>query len=154
MVRYWNCYYFYYRKIHLKRYILCYCPLNYNNSLISDMFYIKLSCIFVFITNIEYVLLWYFEHNLFAAVKEIHKLRFWSTTTSADTKLLLPRPSKQWNTEHGWGSDDCGEVDIDSDVNLPASGNIMQCATVPSKCERLPWNWTWRPLYFNHWYHF
>ena len=39
--------------------------------------------------------------------------------------------------EQYWGSDDCGEVDIDSDVNHLASGNLRQFTTVPSQCERL-----------------
>ena len=43
-----------------KRYIVCYFPLTYNDYLIVDMFYIKTSCSFVFITNIESMISWYF----------------------------------------------------------------------------------------------
>ena len=111
----------------------------------------KLSCIFLFLTNIESILLSYFEHNLFAAVKEIHKLLFQSTTKSAETKFLLPKPSNHWKTDHYWGSDDHGEVDIDSDLNRLASGNIMKYTTVPSQCEWLSWTWTWILLYFDCW---
>ena len=35
------------------------------------------------------------------------------------------------------GSVDRGEVDIDSDVNCLASGNLWQYTTVPSHCEQL-----------------
>ena len=51
------------------------------------------------------------------------------------------------------GSADSGEVDIDSDVNFLASGNLRQSTTAPSHCERLPWNWTWCLMYFNRWSH-
>ena len=33
------------------------------------------------------------------------------------------------------GSEDRSEVDLDSDVNRLASGNLRQSNTVPSKCE-------------------
>ena len=39
---------------------MCYSQLNYDDYLILGMFYIKMSCIFVFLTNIQYVILWYF----------------------------------------------------------------------------------------------
>ena len=40
------------------------------------------------------------------------------------------------------GSAERGEVDIDSDVNCTASGNIRKSTTVPIQCEQLPWTWT------------
>ena len=87
------------------------------------------------------------EHNFIAVVKEIHKLQFQSTTTSADTKFLLPKPIYHWKTEQYWGSVHHIEVDIESEVNCLYSGNIWQYTTVPSQCEQLPWTWTFRILY-------
>ena len=52
------------------------------------------------------------------------------------------------------GSAERGEVDIDSDVNCTASGNIRKSTTVPIQCEQLPWTWTWRLMYFDCWSHF
>ena len=37
------------------------------------------------------------------------------------------------------GSDNRGEVDLDSDVNFLDSGKIQQSNTVPSQCERFPY---------------
>ena len=65
-----------------------------------------------------------------------------STRTSAETKFLFPKPSNHWNMEHHRGSADCGEVDIDSDINHLDSGNVWQYTTVPSQCEWFPWTWT------------
>ena len=96
----------------------------------------------------------FLKHNFFAAVKEIHKLRLRSTTTSAYTKFLLPKPRNHWKTYHYRGSVNRGEVDIDSDVNCLDSGNRRQSTTVPSQCEQSPWNWTCHLLYFDHWSHF
>ena len=75
-VSYQNCFYSYYCEIHLRRYIIWYCPLTYDNSLIFIMFYIKLSRNFAFLTNIGSFFCGILEHNVFAAVKEIHTLIF------------------------------------------------------------------------------
>ena len=40
-----------------------------------------------------------YEHNFFAAAKEIHKLGFLSTTKSADTKFPFPQPRNYQKTE-------------------------------------------------------
>ena len=64
MVSYQNCYYLYYHEIHLRRYIFWYCPLTYDHYNIFIVFYIKLSRNFSFLTNIESVLLWYFQTQL------------------------------------------------------------------------------------------
>ena len=74
-----------------KRYIMCYFTLNHNDSLILDMFYIKLSWNFVFLKNIESVISWYYMPQFFEAVKEFYNLRFLSTTTFSDTKVPLPQ---------------------------------------------------------------
>ena len=94
-----------------------------------------------------------YEHKLFTAVKVIHKLWFLSTT-SVETKFLLPKPSDHWNTEHFGGSVNCGEVDLDSEINFLASGNIWNYTNVPSQCDNFIWSWTQSLLYFNHWCHF
>ena len=115
--------------------------------------FIKMSWNFVFLKNTKSALLWYFLTEFFSAVKEIHKLQFrW--TTSEDTKFLSPKPSKYWKTEHYWGSDDCVEVDINSDINCLSSGNLSQSTTLPSQCEWYPWTWTWCLLYFDRLSHF
>ena len=130
-----------------------YCLFAHNNSPILEMFYIKLSwnffshkCWICGILNI-------FCHKFFEGVKEIHKRQFLSTKASADTSFLLPQTSKQWNTENYWGSEDRGEVDIDSDVNHLASGNLRKSTTVPSQSEKFPWTWTCCFMFFYCWYH-
>ena len=35
-----------------------------------------------------------------------------------------------------------------------ASVNLWKFNTLPSQCERFPWTWSWRLLYFGCWYHF
>ena len=76
MVSYQNCFYFYYHKINLRRYILCYCPLTYNNNFISERFYIKPSWNIDFLTNIESVLLWYCQRQFLRRSKKSIDLNF------------------------------------------------------------------------------
>ena len=52
--------------------------------------------------------------------------RFWSTATFKDNKFLLPKRSEQQKTEKYQGSADRGELDLNSDVNLLASGKLRQ----------------------------
>ena len=73
---------------------MCYCPLNYDGSLILDVFSIKLSWNFVFLADIESVISWISSVTIFESVKEFHKLQFQSTTTFADTKFPLPQHSE------------------------------------------------------------
>ena len=42
---------------------MCYFPLTYDYTLILVMFYIKMSCIIVFLTNFELVVSYYSSHN-------------------------------------------------------------------------------------------
>ena len=72
-------------------------------------------------------------------------------TPFVNTQLTLPPHGNDWKTDQYWGSENRGEVDLDSSVNCLASGTHMQFTTVPSQCERFPWTWMWRLLYFNHW---
>ena len=53
---------------------MCYFPLTYDDNLILDTFYIKISCVIVFLTNTESVIYWYCLSQFFEAVKELHKL--------------------------------------------------------------------------------
>ena len=150
-VSYQNCYYFYYRKIHLKRCLCCCCP----NSLIFMSCFIFNCHVSLFFSQISNLFLCgIFEQIFSASVKEIHRLWLQSTTKSADTKFLSPQHSNHWNIEHYWGSANCGEVDLDSDINSLASGNHRQSTTVSSHYEQFPWTWTWILFYFYHWYHF
>ena len=79
-----------------------------------------------------------YEQNVFAAVKEIHKLRFQSTITSAATKITVTQTELPLKDKEVLGSAYRGEVDLDSDVNHLASGNLRKYTTVTSQCERLP----------------
>ena len=105
------------------------------------------------LTNIESVLLWYFWTQFFETVKDIHKLPFQSTTTSADTKFKLPQHSDNLETDGYHGSTDCYEVDLELYINRLDSGNPRQSTTIPSQCDQFSWSWTWRLLYFYHCYH-
>ena len=67
---------------------------------------------------------WYIYNTIFEAVKLFHIIRFLSTTKFVDTKLPLPQPREHWNTKQYWGSADCGEVDLDSEVNGLTSDKI------------------------------
>ena len=64
MVSYQYFSYLYYLEIHLLRYICCYCPLTYGNSVIFIMFNFTLSHNFSFFTNILFVHFWYFRTQL------------------------------------------------------------------------------------------
>ena len=139
-----------------KSYIMLYYPLTYDDIIILVTFFIKISCIFVFLTNIESVIYCYFMSQF---LKQSNKyinfyFKFRSTSTFKDTKFLLPQHSEHWKMEQYQGSDDHGELDFNSDVNWPDSGKLWQSTTVSSQCERLPKPWTWRSLYFDRWYHF
>ena len=145
--------YLYFLKKHLKRYCCFYCPLTHNYSLIFSRY--LLNChgtnFFSQIPNLLFCNI--FKHKFFAAVQEIHKLQFWSTITNADTKFLSTKTIDHWKMEHYRGSANCGEVDLDSEVNFLDSDNLRQCTTVPCQYGRLPWTWTWCLLYLDRWYH-
>ena len=68
MVSYQYFSYLYYHNIQQRRYICCYCPLTYNDSVIFIMFYFKLSQL------LNILVFGIFEYNVFAADKEIHNL--------------------------------------------------------------------------------
>ena len=115
-VSYWNCIHFYSCEIEFKKVHYVLFPLTHNDSLIWDIYYIKLWWNFFFLKNIKYVVFWIiYVTTFFEAVKEFHKLRFQSTAKFSDTKFLLLQHSKNWKTEQYWGSSDCGEIDLDSD---------------------------------------
>ena len=48
--------------------------------------------------------------------------------------FMLPKISKHQMAGQYQGSDNRGEIDIESDVNLPASGKLRQSTTVSSQC--------------------
>ena len=60
MVRYQYCSCLYYHEIHHRRYFFWYCTLTYDDYVIFIVFYLKLSRIFDFITNIESIHWCYF----------------------------------------------------------------------------------------------
>ena len=79
---------------------------------------------------------------------------FISTAPFDKTQLPIPPHSDNCKTEQYRKSADRGEVNLESDVNIMALGNLRQSTTLPSQCEQLPLNWMWHILYFNCWYHF
>ena len=95
-----------------------------------------------------------FCHSFLKQSNNSKKYIFRSTTAFADTKFPLPQHRYHWKTEKYWGSADCGEVYLDSNVNLLAAGKLRQSTTVPSQCEWLTQPWTWHILYFNCLSHF
>ena len=78
-VSYQYCSYLYHREIHLCRYIHWYCPLTYKVYIIPIMFYLKMSQIFAFLTNIKSVHLQYFRNTTF----------FWQTKKSINFDFLI-----------------------------------------------------------------
>ena len=96
----------------------------------------------------------FFNTLFFQQTKKSITFDFWSSTTSAETKFLLPKISDHWKKKHYCGLADNGKGYLDSDINRLYLGNLQQYTTVPSQCEKLPWTWTWRLLYFDYWSNF
>ena len=117
-----------------------------------------MSCIIFSLTNIESVISWYFLSQFLKQSKNYinSNFRFWSTSTSKDTKFLLPQhiKIKHQNTKQYQGSYYRGELDLNSDVNQPDSGKLCQSTTIYSQCEKFSWLWTRSFMYFDHWSHF
>ena len=61
-----------------------------------------------------------------------------SAETFKDTKLPLPNPRKHQNTEQYKGLDDCGQIDLNSNVNQPVSGKLRKSTTISSQCDQFP----------------
>ena len=74
MVSYQNCSYFYYHEIHLKSFIMCYCTLTYNGSIIFSCFKLNSHGTLFSHKKIKCLICLIFKQNVFAIVKEIHKL--------------------------------------------------------------------------------
>ena len=121
------------------KYICYYIPLTHNDFLISNMFYIKLSQKFVFLTNIKSVVSWIFSNTTFSKhSKKSISFNFDQHHNSQNAKFLLPQHSNHWMTKQYRESADHGKVDIDSDASSLDSGNLTQPTTIPIQCERLP----------------
>ena len=120
-----------------KRYVMFYCPLTYDDHLILAIFYIKMSCIILFPQLSNQWFLGIFCHIFSKRSKNCinFDFRFRSTATFKDTKFLLPKRSKHQKTEQYQGSADRGELDLNSEVNRPASGKLRQSTTVSRQCE-------------------
>ena len=95
-----------------------------------------------------------FCHNFFAAVKKSINFDLDQQHNSQNTKFLLSQHRDNWKTEKCQGAANRGKVDLDSNVNRLASGNLRQYTNVPSQWEILPWTWMWHLLYFDCWSHF
>ena len=119
--QYWR--YLFYRKIHLLRFIYCYCTLIYVINSISLCFVCNHHRTFIFLQNLNQFLLWYLQTQF---VLQINK----STTY----QFLSTQHRKHWKTEPYWGSADCGEGDHNSDINHLGSDNFRKCTTVTNQC--------------------
>ena len=120
------CSYLYYRKIHLRRYIHCYYQPMYNNSVIFIMFYLNCHRTFILSQILNLFICGIFKHNLFAADKSIHYLRFLIINNKCRNKVPVIKPINHWKTEHYRESVDRGEGYLDSDLNLLASSNLQK----------------------------
>ena len=135
-VSYQYCSYLYYHEIHLRRYIILYCPLTYDNFVIWLCFILSCHGNLLFSQRMNLCICGIFERNLFAANKEIHNLRFLIINNKCRNQVPVIKNCDHWYTEHYQVLDDHCEGDLDLVVNNLASGNIMQYSTVPSKCEQ------------------
>ena len=61
-----------------------------------------------------------------------------STVPFEDTKIQSPQHSEHRKTDQYQGLANCGEIDLDSDVNRPTLIKLRKSNTVPSQYERLP----------------
>ena len=108
-------------------------------------------------SRIMYILLVYICFtciNTQRRLQQSHRSCIYINITIWQHSIYITSHGDHWNTEHYRGSVNSGEVDLDSDVYRMASGNLRKYTTVPSQCDRLPWTWTWRLLYFDRWSHF
>ena len=62
-----------------------------------------------------------FEHNIFAADKEIHNFQYLITSTKYSNQVYVINPSDQQRTGISQGSDYCCEGDCESDLIRLAS---------------------------------
>ena len=120
-----------------KRYIMCHCPLTYYDNIIFVMFYIKMSRVIVFLSNLESVIYWYFLSQFLKQSNNYINFDFQyrSKPKFEVTQLPLSKISKHWTAEQYQGSADHGELDLKLDVNRPASGKLLKSTTVSSQCE-------------------
>ena len=144
MVSYQYMSYLFYRKIHLLRFICCYCTSIYNKYII----------LLFFICNHHKTLL--ISQVSYKFLCDIYKHNFLLQTSKSTTfqKLRSPPPRKHWKTELYRGSENCGEGDSDSDFNCLASVILRKYAFVTNQCYRLPWTWIQSIWYCDSWPHF
>ena len=80
---------------------MCYCVLIYDDNHILFMFYIKMSCIIVSLTNSGTEISWYF-HDKFSeqSTNDVKfDFQYLSTATFKVTQLLSPKNIKHQTTE-------------------------------------------------------
>ena len=151
---YQYCYYSYYHKIHLRRYICCCCLLTYYNSITFIIFYYKLSQNLAFLKNVEPVHLWYFRTKQFYCRQRNVLPLIFDHQQQVQKPSPVIKPSGHWKTEHYQGLRDHFKGDVYSYINFLAWGILQKYTTVPRQCEGLTWNWMWCLLYFDLWSHF
>ena len=108
-----------------KKYIMCYCILNYDDSLTLNMLFSQISnqwCLDILC------------HNFFNQSKNYIKLDFqyWYTPKLEVTQLPLHKISKYRTSEQYQGSAYCGELDLKSDINRTDSGKLREYTTLSS----------------------
>ena len=131
-------------EIHLLRLILCYCSSIYKKYIIVSCFICNHHRTLIISKNLNQVL-----HDIF---NQTVLLQTSKSTTSQNLGYTTHR--KHWNTDLYCGLVDCGEGDLDSDLNRLASVIVRQYNTVTNQCKWLPWTWTWRIWYWDSWSHF
>ena len=97
--------------------------MNYDDNLIFVMFYIKVSCITQFLTNLNSVISFFSLSQFFKQSTNYKKFDFqyWWTQTFEVTQFPLCKPKTQTDGQYP-GSADCGEIDLKSDINQTDSG--------------------------------
>ena len=100
-----------------KSYIFCYGVFNYDDILSLNMFFSKI---------LNQLFLGIFCHNFLKRSKNYINfyLQYQSTATLEVSQFPLPQISKHQTAEQYQRSYDCGDLDLKSDVNQPASGKL------------------------------
>ena len=108
-IQYW--FYLYYCEIHLCRYIIWYCPYAHDYFVICLCFILNYHRNLLFSQRINMCICGIFEHNLFAADKEIYYLWFLIINNQCRNQVPVIRTSYHWNTEQYEGFVDHCEGD-------------------------------------------
>ena len=103
------------------------------------MFYIKISCIIVLLTNFTSVIFWYFLAQFLKLSNNslCFDIQYLSTPIFEVTQLPLHKEAKTKQRINIMGQPIVANLNLKSDVDRPASGKLGQSTTVPSQCDQL-----------------